>query len=121
MTTKVLIVDDDASVLEAITLILQDAGYLVDTTLKGEETYQKIVSFNPDIIMLDVLMSGHDGRDICHRIKMNKQTNQIPVIMMSAHPSASSSTLESGANDFLAKPFELDVLLEKIGKFSIQS
>ncbi len=117
MTTKILVVDDDESILDAISLILEEAEYIVDTTFKGEETYKKIKQFKPDVILLDVLMSGHDGRHICKTIKHDTSTKHIPIIMISAHPTAKKGALECGADDFLAKPFETDELLSKIKKY----
>lgn len=112
--TKILVVDDDESILDAISLILEEAGYLVHTSPKGEKTYQMVESFHPDLILLDVLMSGKDGRHICHNLKQNDSTKHIPVIMISAHPSAQQGALECGAEDFLAKPFEVEDLLTKV-------
>ena len=115
--TKILVVDDDESILDAISLVLEEEGYIVETTLKGEETYTKIASFKPDVIVLDVLMSGSDGRQICKRLKKDPIIKRIPVIMISAHPTAKYSVMECGADDFLAKPFDTNCLLEKVEKF----
>jgi len=114
---KVLVVDDDESILDAVSLILETSGYTVATTLKDQETYTKVLSFKPDIIILDVLMSGSDGREISKHLKNDPKAKDIPILMISAHPSAKQSVVECGANDFLAKPFEADTLLEKIEKW----
>ncbi len=113
---RILVVDDDEGILDAISLLLDEMGYEVAITPKGEETYKKIDEFHPDLILLDVLMSGSDGRDICKKLKNEVTTKNIPIIMISAHPSAAKSVFEFGANDFLAKPFETEDLLEKIKK-----
>lgn len=115
---KILVVDDDEGILDAVALILEDAGYEVKTTLKGDETYDRVKTFKPDVIILDVLMSGSDGRHICKNLKHDRVTKNIPVIMISAHPTAKNSVMECGANDFLAKPFDTEELLEKVGKFT---
>src|SRR5690554_1626131 len=114
MIKKILLVDDNESILDAVSMVLEDAGYLVDQTLKGDEVYQKIAKFMPDLILLDVLLSKKDGRDICKKIKANEKTKHIPIIMISAHPNAEKSIKECGAEFFLAKPFETDVLLQTI-------
>lgn len=116
---KVLIVDDDISILDAISLILEESGYIIETTIKGEETLKKVAEFNPDLILLDVLMSGNDGRDICKKLKSSKESKHIPIIMISAHPSAEKSIRECGANAFLAKPFETEVLLDTISQYLV--
>lgn len=118
MGKKVLVIDDDSSILEAISLILEDAGYAVATSIKGEETYTKVSDFEPDVIILDVLMSGSDGRIICKRLKATDETKHIPIIMISAHPSAKDSVMECGADSFLPKPFEVKALLSMIKKYS---
>lgn len=112
--SKILVVDDDESILDAISLILEEVGYTVKTSFKGEKTYAMVESFHPDLILLDVLMSGKDGRHICRNLKQNDLTKLIPVIMISAHPSAQQGALECGAEDFLAKPFEVEELLSKV-------
>lgn len=115
---KILIVDDDESILDALSFVLEDEGYVVETTQIARETYRKISKFQPDVILLDVLLSGEDGRVICKKLKTNKETKSIPIIMISAHPTAAKSTLEVGANAFVAKPFELGDLTEKIQQYT---
>lgn len=114
---KILVVDDDPSIIDALCLILTEEGFTVDSALKGEETYTKIQSFSPDLILLDVLMSGQDGREICRNLKKDGQTKKIPIIMLSAHPSAKTGAQECGADDFLAKPFDISELVSAIAKY----
>lgn len=116
MLKKVLAVDDDPYILDALVELLQYSGYDVTTTPKGDEVFDKIQQFVPDIILLDIMLSGIDGRDICRQIKGNEQTSNIPVIMISATPNLTQSVMESGANDFVSKPFDIFLLLEKIEK-----
>jgi DNA-binding response OmpR family regulator len=116
-TKRILVVDDDEGILDAISMFLAEEGYTVSTTPKGEETYKKIDEFHPDVILLDVLMSGSDGRDICRKLKRDEKTRKIPVIMISAHPSAAKSVFEFGADDFLAKPFETEELILKVTQY----
>ncbi|RKR83267.1 response regulator receiver domain-containing protein [Mucilaginibacter gracilis] len=116
MLKKVLAVDDDPYILDALVELLKYSGYDVNTTPKGDEVFKKIDEFSPDIILLDIMLSGLDGREICRQIKSDKKTSQIPVIMISATPNLTQSVLESGANDFVAKPFDIFLLLDKIEK-----
>jgi DNA-binding response OmpR family regulator len=113
---RVLVVDDDEGILDAISFVLEDAGYNYETTPKGDETFEKVKKFKPDVILLDMLLSGNDGRIICQQLKSDKETQQIPVIMISAHPSAERSIEKCGANAFLPKPFEANDLLTIIDK-----
>lgn len=114
---KILVVDDDPDILEAIQLILSTGGYDSATTTKGEETYERVKEYEPDIIILDVLLSGNDGRTICQNLKRMKETTHIPVIMISAHPTAKESVKKCGADGFVAKPFSVSELLDEINKF----
>jgi DNA-binding response OmpR family regulator len=118
MSKKILVIDDDAAILDAVSLVLREEGYDVRTTPKSEAVYEEVNTFNPDAIILDVLLSGNDGRTICKNLKSNDKTKKIPVIMVSAHPSAKDGIKKYGADDFLAKPFELDDLLNKVEKYT---
>ncbi len=113
---KVLVIDDDPDIVEAVQLILETGGYATICTTKGDETCQKVREYQPDVIILDVLLSGNDGRHICKKLKSDDRTKQIPIIMISAHPSAKNSVRECGADSFVAKPFSVDQLLGEVGK-----
>ncbi len=117
MAKKILVVDDEESILDAVKLILEDEGFLVKAIFKGDEVYKEVEKFNPDLILLDVLMSGKDGRTISKNLKSIEKTKNIPVIMISAHPTASETLKEYKADDFLAKPFKVDELLEILEKY----
>ena len=118
---KILVVDDDPDILDALQFMLEDAGYSVKTTEKGEyaENLHDSTGGLPDVILLDVLLSGKDGRLICQKLKSQEETRHIPIIMMSAHNNARQSVASVGADDFIAKPFEADELLEKIAKYCL--
>jgi DNA-binding response OmpR family regulator len=116
MTKKILVIDDDESILDAVSLILEENDYEVKSTLKAEEAYPKAIEFQPDLILLDVLLSGKDGREICKDLKEQSETKDIPVVMISAHPSARASVKEFGADDFIAKPFQVEDLLSSVEK-----
>ncbi len=118
-TKKILVVDDDPDILDALQFMLEDAGYKVTTTEKGEyaENLHDTNGGLPDVIILDVLLSGKDGRLICQKLKSQEETKHIPVIMMSAHNNAGQSATLVGADEFMAKPFDADELLAKIAKY----
>ncbi len=116
MAIRVLIIDDDESILDAVSLVLEEEGYKVSILMKADEAYEKVSSFKPDVILLDVLMSGKDGRDTCRKLKEKSDTKHIPIIMISAHPSAGVDALAYGADAFLAKPFDTQDLLALISK-----
>lgn len=117
-TKKLLIVDDDIDILEGMTFILSSEGYDVKTLSKGEDVPGTLETYHPNVILLDVLMSGSDGREICKEIKKSAAHKHIPVIMISAHPSAKKNALECGAEEFIAKPFEIDDLLKSVKRLA---
>ena len=112
--SKILVVDDDVDILSVMEILLSMKGFDVEVTSKGENTFPKIESFKPDLILLDVLISGHDGRVICKQLKSNKSTSHIPIIMFSAHPGAAATISDYGADDFIAKPFDVNNLIQKV-------
>lgn len=114
MNKKVLVVDDDVDILDGISIILESEGFHVETTTKGDEAYQRVERFQPDVIVLDVLMSGNDGRIICKNLKSQAETRQIPIIMISADPNVKQSSVESGAHKFLSKPFDIDDFINTV-------
>lgn len=114
--SKILVIDDDLDILSVMEILLSMKGFDVEVTAKGENTFPKIASFQPDLILLDVLISGHDGRMICKELKANKKTQHIPVIMFSAHPGAAAAIADYGADDFISKPFDVNNLISKVNK-----
>src|SRR6476660_1763886 len=112
---RILLVDDDTAILEALDMMLQDAGYETEISTKnGEYVEQSLKGRLPDLIVLDILLSGHDGRAICRQLKSQEATKHVPVILISAHPKAEKTAFEAGADDFLEKPFDIDKLLSKV-------
>ncbi len=116
---KILVVDDDPDILDALQFLLEFAGYDVKTSEKGEyvENLRDTNGGFPDLIILDVLLSGKDGRLICQKLKSQHETKHIPIIMISAHPNAKQSVAAVGADDFMAKPFDADELLAMVVKY----
>lgn len=112
--SKILVVDDDLDILSVMKILLPMKGFEVEVTAKGENTFSQIDSFKPDLILLDVLISGYDGRVICKQLKSNKNTRHLPVIMFSAHPGAAATIADYGADDFISKPFDVNDLIEKV-------
>ena len=110
---KIMVADDDPAILEALTMMLEDAGYEVITTVDGETIYKMEKEF-PDLLLLDIWMSGMDGRDICRHLKKQELTKDIPIIMISANKDTEQMAKESGADDFITKPFEMKKLLSLV-------
>jgi DNA-binding response OmpR family regulator len=114
---KVLIVDDEPDILTFLQAMLEDAGYSVITMEKSDSVEQFVGEHLPDLLLLDMLLSGKDGRAIARKLKSQEHTRLIPIIMVSAHPGAERESQAAGADDYLAKPFDMDELFAKIEKY----
>lgn len=119
-TKKIMIVDDDEGILDALSMMLQYKGYEVSTCKNGNTILTMEQDF-PDLLLLDIWMSGIDGRNVCKLLKEKLQTKKIPIIMISASKDIERSAIESGADDFLAKPFEMNELIKKIETYIIKA
>jgi DNA-binding response OmpR family regulator len=113
--SRILAVDDDKDILEVLQFILEDSGYQVNTLSDGHQLFDSINSQFPDLILMDIMLNGLDGRDLCKNVKLNNKTHGIPVIMISAsHNISDVLKQECAPDDFLAKPFDINILLNKI-------
>ena len=113
---KILVADDDPGIVDAIQIMLETVGYHVSTTVNGS-TVRDMKDELPDLLLLDIWMSGQDGRDICRLLKQQATTKHIPIIMVSANKDTAKIAREAGADDFIAKPFEMSELLSKVEKY----
>jgi DNA-binding response OmpR family regulator len=111
----ILVADDDPGIVDALQMVLEDADYEVRTATDGH-TVRKVKEQLPDVILLDIWMSGDDGRDICRHLKSREATMNIPIIMISATSDLAQSAKAAGADDFLPKPFHMQHLLDKVEK-----
>ena len=117
---NIIIVDDDAAILDSLNLMLNFEGFEVKSFEKGKELFECLENdFKPDLILIDMWLSEEDGRDICKLLKSSEVTKNIPIIIMSASRGLEKSALQSGANAFIAKPFEFDNVIEKLNKFIV--
>lgn len=112
---SVLLADDDESIIDATSMMLEYVGYHVKGTIDGAKVLAMAQSL-PDVIILDVWMSGVDGRDICKLLKTGQDTSRIPIIMISASKDIKSSVMACGADDFVEKPFDIEILIASIGR-----
>jgi CheY-like chemotaxis protein len=111
----IIVVDDEPDIEFALTLMLGDAGYHVVAVSHGDDLIQLLRTEKaPDLILLDMLLAGRDGREIVRDLKAEPSTRSIPVLMVSAHPRAAQEAADAGADGFLAKPFDLDTLMAKV-------
>lgn len=111
---RILIVEDDSDIALVLSTILEDAGYTVQTSDGSDFLMWLQERKAPDLILLDMLLSGQDGREIARQVKGQPETSHVPIIMLSAHPTAGRDALAAGADGFLAKPFDLEILLARV-------
>jgi len=113
---KILVVDDNVDNVKLLAAHLRLAGYQVATALSGEEALQKVETEFPDLILLDVVMPGLNGYQVCSRLKEDKATQFIPIVMVTALQEKEDRLkgLEAGADDFLSKPFDEHELMARV-------
>jgi DNA-binding response OmpR family regulator len=115
MGQKILVLDDDADILEVISYILIDKGYEVSTLESGENLFNCVWHFQPDLILMDVMLGGMDGRVLCSELKHCEETSLLPVILISATHDLAGVLRQDGApDDFIAKPFDISLLTKKV-------
>lgn len=112
----ILIVDDEEDILELVRLALVREGYDVITAGTGEHAVELAQARQPDLAILDLMLPGIDGFEVCRLLKGNPRTEQIPVVMLTARSEDSDiiAGLELGADDYVTKPFNLRVLVARV-------
>jgi two-component system KDP operon response regulator KdpE len=112
-TTRLLLIDDDATLAEAVELYLTRAGYKVITATNGREGLQKLYAGQPDLIVLDIMMPDMDGWQVCRHIR---EALSVPIIMLTARGQEAERVkgLRMGADDYLVKPFSLKELEARV-------
>ena len=113
---KILIIDDDIDALKILQKILTKENYEVEILSQWHDSFTLVKTFHPQVILLDILLFGIDGRHISKQLKSNEQTRNIPIILITANPDIAKNIGTSGADDFLEKPFTKEELISKIEK-----
>ena len=113
---KILLVDDEASIRELIRFNLERAGYRVQEATDGNEAINAVRQTKPDLVVLDLMLPGLDGLDVCRLVKGNRETAAIPIIMLTAKTEEVDKVigLELGADDYMTKPFSPRELVARI-------
>jgi len=116
MSKKILIVEDDALMLEVMAYILSSSGYDVSTLSSGGEVFNQIKINRPDLVIVDTDMSGINSREICRLIKLNNTTRNMRVIMCSNEDDSPETIMEQkgSPDDVLEKPFDISSLMQKV-------
>ena len=115
----VLVVDDQPQNIRLLDAVLSPRGYAVVTASSGEEALKLLPEADPDLVLLDVVMPGLDGYAVCRRIRADPQTAFLPVVMITASGDQERlQALESGADDFVSKPFDQSELLARVASLA---
>ena len=116
ISKKILIIEDDPSFSRAINHIIEKEGYDVVSASNGMTGMRMAKEENPDLLILDVMLPGLDGFEICSRLRNDPETATLPIVMLSAKGQEADKTtgLKVGANEYLTKPVDRELLLGKI-------
>lgn len=113
MRKRILVADDDSGIQDIFKIIFEKAGYDVEIKEDASELFKNNFVV-PDIFLVDKLLSGVDGTDICRFLKNDPRTLHVPVVMVSASPDLGAAASNAGADDFVEKPFDMNYLLQVI-------
>jgi len=112
----IIVIEDDEDILELVRYNLAKEGYQVTGAKTGEDGLSEVIDNIPDLVILDLMLPGMDGLDVCRRLKNTPSTHDIPIIMLTAKGEESDivTGLELGADDYITKPFSPKVLIARI-------
>jgi diguanylate cyclase (GGDEF)-like protein len=113
---RILVMEDEVFLQTVLKQVLEETGYEVEVAGDGLEGLKAVETNPPDLILMDVMMPGADGNEVCHRLKSSQRTRQIPIIMLTAMSGADDKirSLGQGANDYITKPFERKELIVRV-------
>ncbi|MEJ6981796.1 response regulator [Pedobacter sp. P351] len=116
MSKRILVLDDDIAVLEAMKTALVNNGFDVKTIGRTYNIFNNIEEFNPHVVIVDFILGGVNGAELCRQIKTNPETRDLPVIIMSAYVPSQFILGCFGCDHFISKPFGTNELLQGINK-----
>jgi len=113
---KILVVDDEVDLVKTVQFSLELEGYKVLVSYNGEDALNQARKENPDLILLDIMLPKLDGYKVCRLLKFDEKYKHIPILMLTAKTQEKDKVLgiETGADEYITKPFDMDVLMEKI-------
>jgi DNA-binding response OmpR family regulator len=116
MTKKVLVADDEENIVITLEFLMEQAGYDVRIAHNGKEALEQVAAFQPDLVLLDVMMPSISGYDVCQRVRENPDWQDIKIIMLTAKGREAEITkgLALGANSYVTKPFSTKELLAEV-------
>jgi CheY-like chemotaxis protein len=117
MKKSILICEDDEGIVDVVTIVLEENGYKVESAMRGTEILNKIRKNKPNLILLDIWMPEMTGEEIARLLHANKDTKDIPIIMVSANKDLEAIAAKADADGFLPKPFDIDNLTSMVKKY----
>lgn len=114
MLKRILVVDDDPDTLDAIKEILNYSGFEVRTLPSSHDLYDILKEYDPQLLLIDLLLKEKNGGNICKELKTNENTAGLKIILISAYPGLTGSLSKYLCNDYIAKPFDMSVLIDKV-------
>lgn len=115
-TKKIIVCDDDQGILDVLQMLLETEGFTVFTEINSTNLIKQIQSNAPDLVLLDLWMPLLSGDQVLKSIRSTEGIKELPVIVLSASVDGNDIASDAGANDFVAKPFDLDDIILKINK-----
>ncbi len=114
--SKILVVDDEPLIVEMVEESLSEEGYTIVKAYSGEQALEKLEHELPDLVILDLMLPGMDGYEVCRQMQRDARFNHIPVIMLTAKTGVGDRVAgyDQGADDYITKPFETDELLRRV-------
>lgn len=116
---RILVVDDEVDLVETVRFSLELEGYDVLTAFNGEEALNQARKENPDLILLDLMLPKLDGYKVCRLLKFDEKYKHIPILMLTAKTQEKDKAtgMETGANEYITKPFDMDELMKKVKNY----
>jgi len=113
---KILVVEDEESLLKLQSILLTIRGYTVEGAMDGQAALEAVETMNPDLILLDIMLPKIDGFEVCRQVKANEATRHIPVVMLTAKKSVEDRVKgkQAGADMYITKPYKSSIVIETI-------
>ncbi|MGY3052594.1 DNA-binding response OmpR family regulator [Pedobacter sp. UYEF25] len=118
---RILIVDDEQDILDVLVMLMEMEGFSAIGILDGSKFCKTLSGFNPDLIMLDIMLGNVDGRDLCRMVKSNVLTEKLPVIMVSAGHRETASDQVYHPDGFIQKPFDIQLVVDTVNQNLVAS
>jgi len=114
MPKRIFLIDDDNDLLEILEEVLVTAGFSVQQLTDSDQVLRQVKAEQPDLVVVDYLLPGINGGEICAQLKKDPQTGHIPVILMTAYPRVMLSLGNYGCDELIEKPFDMDYFLKRL-------